>query len=160
MPFFASSDAESSLENNLETLAHDSSDWKERLSVESIFYFESLEWESHKLKKLKINGQLSLSAQKKAQDMAEREYFGHKGPAGEDPWKWIENENYSYLIAGENLAVNFISPEKAVIAWMNSPSHRENLLNEKFTETGIGISQGYYKNKKATYIVQFFAAPM
>ena len=43
-----------------------------------------------------------------------------------------------YKVAGENLAGN-ISPEKAVEAWINSPTHKENILEERFAYTGISV---------------------
>lgn len=51
---------------------------------------------------------------------------------------------------GENIAYNrgYENPvESAVERWMESPSHRENLLNSRWRESGIGIS----KTKDGTY---------
>ncbi|MCH8329530.1 MAG: GTPase HflX, partial [Nanoarchaeota archaeon] len=58
--------------------------------------------------------------------------------------------------------VGFISqlPKELLNAWMNSPAHKENILNNNFTEIGIGISQGLYNDRETTFIVQFFGTPI
>jgi len=102
---------------------------------------------------------LNRAAQAKAEDMARNGYFAHTSPAGRDPWYWILQENYIFARAGENLAVNFYGSSEVVDAWMNSTTHRKNILNEGFSEIGIGIARGIYKGQDATFIVQMFATP-
>ena len=59
-------------------------------------------------------------------------------------------------MAGENLAVNFVDSQDAINAWMNSPIHRDNILNNNFHEIGVGTAKGIYEGKETTFIVQFF----
>ena len=47
----------------------------------------------------------------------------------------------NYNTAGENIAGNS-SNSAAVTAWMNSPGHRANILNNTFNYTGIGVVKG------------------
>lgn len=63
-----------------------------------------------------------------------------------------------YQYAGENLAINFYDTNDLIQAWLKSPSHKENLLNPNFEQTGIGITQGRYLGKETTFVVQFFAS--
>lgn len=105
------------------------------------------------------NDLLKEAAQLKANDMATREYFSHKTPEGEDPWIFLEKAGYKYLSAGENLAINFSDSKKVHNAWMNSSTHRANILQPKFTEIGIATAEGRYKGKKAMFVVQFFGKP-
>lgn len=105
------------------------------------------------------NELLTKGAQLKANDMAEKGYFSHTGPDGSQPWKWFRDVGYRYQYAGENLAVNFTESEDVVNAWMNSPSHRANILKRDFTEIGIGIATGTYKGRAAVFVVQFFGKP-
>ncbi len=105
------------------------------------------------------NELLARGAQMKADDMAEKGYFAHVGPDGSAPWKWFNEAGYKYQYAGENLAVNFTESEDVVTAWMNSPTHRANILRQEFTEIGIGIATGTHKGKRAVYVVQFFGKP-
>lgn len=60
--------------------------------------------------------------------------------------------------AGENLAAGntTVSPETVVQTWMNSPTHRENILSDKFTNLAVGFvfdPNSQYK----TYWSQFFS---
>lgn len=109
---------------------------------------------------LTINPQLTLAAQRKAQDMAQKGYFAHVSPEGVTPWSWFSGTGYRFTHAGENLAVRFSDSETIVRAWMNSDGHRANLLNPDFTEIGIGIAEGEYKGKKAIFVVQLFGTPV
>jgi len=108
---------------------------------------------------LKINPLLTQAAQLKAEDMASKNYFSHTSPDGLTPWYWFQKVGYNYSFAGENLAINFSDSQDAVNAWMNSPSHKANILNSNFTDIGIGISQGTYQNKQTIFIVQMFGRP-
>jgi|CXWL01.1.fsa_nt_gi uncharacterized protein YkwD len=102
---------------------------------------------------------LVAAAQAKANDMAEKEYFAHTSPEGIDPWYWMREAGYTFSYAGENLAVNFSDSEDVVSAWMDSPGHRANILNGKFTEIGIATAVGEYKGQKTTFVVQMFGTP-
>ncbi len=108
---------------------------------------------------LAINDLLVLSAQMKANDMAEKGYFAHISPDGKDPWYWLNKAGYQYKNAGENLAVNFFDSDEVHDAWMNSPTHKENILRNGFTEIGIATAEGTYKGKKAIFVAQFFGEP-
>lgn len=108
---------------------------------------------------LTVNPLLTAAAQAKADDMATLGYFSHTSPDGSQPWKWIQGAGYEYSAAGENLAVNFSDSEKVEDAWMDSPTHRANILNAKFTEIGIATAVGEYKGRKTTFVVQMFGAP-
>lgn len=102
---------------------------------------------------------LNAAAQAKAEDMAARGYFSHKGPDGESPWTWLDEVGYAYVYAGENLAVRFKDSERVVDAWMASPTHRANIVKEQYQEIGVGLAEGIYKGEPATYIVQYFGTP-
>lgn len=108
---------------------------------------------------LKSNELLTHAAQLKAEDMVARGYFSHQGPEGETPWTWLEKIGYDYISAGENLAVNFTESEDMVSAWMNSESHKQNIISGRFTEIGIGIAKGLYEGREAIFVVQFFGKP-
>lgn len=63
--------------------------------------------------------------------------FSHTRPDGSD-W-WTVNSNLMY---GENLAKGYESAEAAVQAWMNSPTHKANILDTEFTSGAIAIHIG------------------
>ena len=108
---------------------------------------------------LTVNPVLVAAAQAKANDMATYGYFAHISPQGVDPWHWFEQAGYKFTYAGENLAVDFSDSGDVNTAWMNSPTHRENLLNPKYTEIGIATAQGMYQGHLTTFVVQEFGTP-
>ncbi len=105
------------------------------------------------------NRLLSTAAKDKLRDMFEKNYWDHTSPDGERAWSFINKTGYSYSMAGENLARGFISANSMVKAWMNSETHRKNILNESFTQTGIAVGNGVIEGKETTVAVQIFGIP-
>lgn len=105
------------------------------------------------------NPMLSQAAQTKLQDMFTKNYWDHISPTGEKAWIFINNTGYSYSIAGENLARGFVSADSMIDAWMDSPTHKKNILDKDFRETGIAVGNGVVNGKSATVAVQLFGAP-
>ena len=109
---------------------------------------------------LEVDEKLNQAAQLKAEDMIARDYFSHQGPTGELPWSWLDGVGYNYAVAGENLAMDVNDPKVLINAWLNSPAHAKNILNESFTEMGIGIAKGKINNKETIVVVMFLAREM
>lgn len=108
------------------------------------------------LPKYKINDSLEKSADIKADDMLIKNYWSHYSPDGQAPWSIIQNVGYSYKLAGENLAEGYTSPEEVVQAWMDSPAHKANLLNNNFNEIGISVKTGKLLGEPTTLVVTHF----
>lgn len=108
---------------------------------------------------LTVNPLLVKAAQAKANHMAENGYFSHNSPDGKTPWYWFAQAGYKYASAGENLAINFTDSYDVNTAWMNSPGHRANILNGKFTEIGIATAEGMYQGRPTVFVVQTFGRP-
>lgn len=108
------------------------------------------------LPELTINTKLSDAAYEKALDMIDNNYFAHVSPAGKTPWYWMEQEGYNYIYAGENLAINFKTPEATQTAWMNSPSHRENILSTNYKEIGVAQATGVVNGQQTVVVVEMF----
>ncbi len=96
----------------------------------------------------------------KATDMFARNYWAHYGPDGTTPWSFITNSGYEYEYAGENLAKNFMFSDGVVQAWMESPTHRENILRNEYTEIGYAIQNGVLNGEETTLVVQMFGTPL
>ncbi len=111
------------------------------------------------LRTLTMNPVLVAAAQAKADDMAAKGYFAHVSPQGVDPWHWFKEAGYAFDYAGENLAVDFSDSGDVERAWMNSPTHRENILNPHFTEIGIATAEGTFQGRPTTFVVQAFGTP-
>ena len=112
------------------------------------------------LSPLKYNSLLSESASKKAQDMFVNNYWAHTSPGGVTPWDFFKSTGYQYSLAGENLARDFYDTESLIKAWMNSPTHKANIVNPKYQEIGIGVVNGTLNGMKTTLVVQHFATPV
>lgn len=113
-----------------------------------------------KIGTLATNPLLTKAAEKKAADMAQRNYFAHVSPTGLTPWYWFKQAGYSYTYAGENLAIDFISSEDVVAAWLKSPSHRANLLSTKYKDIGVAVRTAKIDGAAALIVVQMFGAPV
>jgi hypothetical protein len=111
------------------------------------------------LQPLSQNSLLAQAAARKAEDMFARQYFAHVTPDNKQPWEFLRAENYVYLAAGENLAIDFLNPESAHTALMNSPSHRENILNSLYSEVGVSVIPGTFQDHQSIIVVQFFGKP-
>ncbi|MEK7140395.1 MAG: CAP domain-containing protein [Patescibacteria group bacterium] len=105
------------------------------------------------------NDLLNKAAQLKAEDMAAKGYFAHTSPEGRTPWYWLEQVGYKYVYAGENLAVNFFESEDVSQAWMNSPTHRANIVKANYQEIGIGVANGTFEGRNTVFVAQFFGTP-
>lgn len=108
---------------------------------------------------LAVSPVLTNAAQQKANDMASKGYFAHISPEGITPWYWFKQVGYDYIFAGENLAVNFTDSVDVHRAWIASPTHKQNILDQRFTEIGIATAEGFYKGRQATFVVQMFGKP-
>ena len=105
---------------------------------------------------LKENGLLSEAARQKAGDMYAFNYWAHNSPSGRTPWTFFSDVGYKYQYAGENLARDFKDSDSVIVAWMNSPSHRENIVNGKYQEIGIAVVDGKLQGTETTLVVQLF----
>ncbi|MBI4122676.1 MAG: hypothetical protein HY462_01630 [Parcubacteria group bacterium] len=104
------------------------------------------------------NHQLTQAAFRKAGDMLEKGYFAHTTPDSKPFYRWIEDENYYYLYAGENLAIDFETSEGVVAAWMASPTHRANIVNENYSDIGLVAVRGNWQDRETTVVVQMFGS--
>ncbi len=108
------------------------------------------------LKELLVSEKLNEAATLKVNDMVEHKYFAHTSPAGRSPWHWFEKSGYDYKYAGENLAINFTTAEAEQAAWMNSPTHRKNILNINYKEIGVAVAAGEVNGHMGIIAVQEF----
>ncbi len=108
---------------------------------------------------LMIDPVLVKAAQEKADDEAAKGYFAHTSPEGIDSWHWFAQAGYSFTYAGENLAVDFTDSTAVMSAWMNSPTHRANILNGHYTQIGIATASGMYEGHPTIFVVQEFGSP-
>lgn len=94
------------------------------------------------LPELKLNAKLREVARRHSADMAAAGYFSHTSPSGQGLKDRLGTSLGSRFLAGENIQRNdYPDPARVAIqGWLKSPGHLQNILNEKFTETGIGVA--------------------
>jgi hypothetical protein len=112
------------------------------------------------MKPLKSNRVLNEAALAKAQDMLSKQYWSHNAPDGTQPWTFFKKAKYDYSVAGENLARDFSNTSDMMSAWMNSPTHKANIVHGKYTEIGIAVVDGKLNGVETTLVVQFFGTPV
>lgn len=94
------------------------------------------------LEPLEMQQDLRTLARAHSQDMVDRDFFGHENPDGNDAFDRMDNAGIQYNGAGENVARNnFADPvARAIAGWMESQGHRDNILRETFTHSGMGVA--------------------
>ena len=130
------------------------------ITANKLFHLTNQEREKDGLEMLTYSVKLQEAAQKKAENMFLNDYWSHYGPNGETPWQYILSTGYQYEYAGENLAKNFLFSDGVVRAWMNSPTHKENILRKDYTEVGFAVVDGVLNGEETTLVVQMFAKPL
>jgi uncharacterized protein YkwD len=88
---------------------------------------------------LQVSDDLMTSAQLKAEDMVENDYYGHTSPVYGTAPAMIKK--YANAAGTENIAYGQGTPARAIKWWMNSPGHKAAMLNTKYTHIGVGITQ-------------------
>ena len=111
---------------------------------------------AHGLAPLRLNPALVRAATQHACDMAKFGYFDHctpNAPTGTENYADYASEQQYPGLCGENLYHGTPRPADILTGWMNSVKHRENLLEPRYNEIGIGLARGrdYYD----TFCVQF-----
>lgn len=131
------------------------------VNINTLLMSTNQERSSNGLPELSLNKQLTSAAQAKANDMAARDYWSHTTPEGSEPWEFIQDTGYSYQKAGENLAYGFNSSEDTISGWMNSATHRANLLDSTYEEVGFGFANAKNFNKSGpeTIVVAMYGSP-
>lgn len=126
------------------------------ISPSKVIQLVNLARQKEGLAPLVQNDTLMKIAKEKLNDMIENNYFAHTSPTGKTPWSWFVKEKYDYQYAGENLAINFTSAEEQQKAWMDSSTHRKNILNVNYQEIGVAFGAGEIDGKMSLITVQEF----
>ncbi len=131
-----------------------------RLSIKGIIESTNKERASFNLPPLIENTRLNNSALSKVVDMFDNEYFEHISPSGVGVADLATDYGYEYIIIGENLALGGFKDDQTVVtAWMNSPGHRANILNDRYTEIGVSVGRGVFNGQEVWIAVQHFGLP-
>ncbi len=102
---------------------------------------------------LRLNTLLNISAQKKGEVMLSSNCWSHYCPPNKSPWKFFDEAKYDYVFAGENLAEGYYNIGDVMQAWINSKTHRDNIVKPEFVEVGFAILYGNYLNNSNNMLV-------
>lgn len=119
----------------------------------------------NKLGDVKQSASLAMAAKAYAAYLAKSGAFSHTAD-GREAGDRVTSAGYSWCTVAENLAMHLDSrgfesrdlAKKSVEGWINSPSHKANLLAPHVTEIGVGVAQAPGKDPKFIS-VQLFARP-
>ena len=93
---------------------------------------------------LTLNDGLTGVARARAQDMVDQDYFAHFGPDGSSAFTLVAARGLQFAALGENLARADGDPASSVALamrnFMASPTHRANILDERYVEVGVGVA--------------------
>lgn len=126
------------------------------LSASEIVSSINKERTSRGLNALNINPKLTQAAQARSEVLARAGRIFHIRAPKDTPWAVLSQVGYSYILAGENLALGIETHSELTSRWMASPTHRENILEAKFEDIGIGITTGYYEGQLMSYVVSYY----
>ncbi|MDJ0619725.1 MAG: CAP domain-containing protein [Calothrix sp. MO_192.B10] len=105
----------------------------------------------YRLRPLRFNCRLYRAAQRHTVDMVKRNKISHTGSDGSSVGVRVKRSGYKFSAVAENVAKGQRTPSQVVKSWMNSPGHRRNILNPRYTEIGVGYANRYW--------TQVFARP-
>lgn len=98
---------------------------------------------------LVANASLATTAERYAQYMVSDAHFAHQDESGHNVvWRVLNDDPTladRWLVIGENLGwgtYTLATPRSMVEGWMESPSHRDNILYPNYDEIGVGIVAG------------------
>jgi len=112
---------------------------KKRLMQKKIFNAANQVRYDQGLPLLKRNAKLDNAAMEKAKDIVARNYWSHTNPEGKEFKTFISESGYTYTYAGENLAKDFYTVQETIQAWVESPTHYQNIIKTNYKETGIAV---------------------
>lgn len=129
------------------------------IDSENIINLTNKERKSNGINTLTANQLLTKAAYDKADALMKNQTFSHT--IGDRKFSaWIKDTNYKYSFVGENLAINFMSSEGVIKAWLDSPTHKKNLLNDRFQEIGVAVVEGKFQGQNSIIVVQIFGTPL
>ncbi|MCA9369250.1 hypothetical protein KC721_03045 [Candidatus Woesebacteria bacterium] len=130
------------------------------ITTDKVIQYTNQERAKSGLQQVSYNPVLSDAARRKAADMFSAQYWAHTSPSGKEPWDFMREVRYTYKVAGENLARDFLDTPSMVAAWMNSPTHRANIMNPRYSEIGVAVVNGTLLGTETTLVVQMFGDPV
>lgn len=102
---------------------------------------------------LAVSSTLNQSAADKCADMQVRNYWSHDTPDGQSFDTFFYNR-WGLGQVGENLVKSRYRPDDAVQAWMDSPTHKANILGP-YTRAGFAVCEGPQRHLIVQHLSQY-----
>jgi hypothetical protein len=142
-------------------LKSESENPKSFLTREGVIEWTNIQREKNGLSSLTENTTLDKMAEVKVDDMFLNQYFAHVSPLNQGVGDLAKTFSYEFIIIGENLALGDYKNDEALVqAWMDSPGHRENILNNRYQEIGVAVKKGNFEGRSTWLAVQHFGLPL
>ncbi|WP_158232440.1 CAP-associated domain-containing protein [Sporosarcina sp. P13] len=106
--------------------------------------------EEHNVPLLKNDEKLATLSWEHSQEMIFQKYSSHTPQSTELFAERLKIAGIPNTKAAENTAFNYIDAIETVHGWLNSPKHRDVLLNPSFTHMGVGVYNKYYTQSFVT----------
>ena len=121
---------------------------------ENLFKFVNQEREKQNLPLLTLSSNLSLLARAHSQDMAQHKKLSHLSSSERPYTARLADKGFYFIERGENIAFSeTFKTEFIHKSLMESQAHRENILDPKFDQVGIGV---VLKEESGYYVTQDF----
>ena len=127
----------------------------EKQMESEVFVILNQERESRGIHSLERNAILDSVAEAHSQDMAKKDYFNHINLDGQTPMDRVDETGKICKYVGENLAYNShesFTAQERMEGLMNSPSHRDNILDTDYVQVGLAVEKG----EDSFYLTQVF----
>ncbi len=106
---------------------------------------------------LKLNEKLTVMSCVRAEEIAWSGVQGHKRPDGRKCFSIYSEAGFDEGTAGENLGYGFWKPEEVCLAWKNSKTHYNNIIDPRFTTIGIGVAADPDEDGKLVWATHFLS---
>lgn len=133
------------------------------LSAQTFNGTEIISRVNHERVKLKLSSlvevqALNRAAIDKANAIVKAQVLAHNLP-GRPFYTFVDDQKFKYEVLGENLAIDYLDAESTLDAWMSSPAHKKNILDDRYTQTGVAVIPINLGGKDTILTVQIFAKP-
>ena len=118
----------------------------DKISAINIIELTNKQRSLQSVKPLSINTDLVNAAQKRAEALAQQLESGNDNPNQISAWEYLKEVNYPFKLAGENIAIGSNTNQETINGWMQSITHKTNIINASYNDIGVGVASFYAAN--------------
>lgn len=127
---------------------------------DEVIRLTNIERAKHGLLPVRKSTILTQAARAHNADMIANNFVSHTGSNGFSSALRAQAAGYATYgwercYVGENIAAGLHTPQDAINGWLNSPTHKANMLRPEYREIGVGVAKG---GRYGTYWTQDFGS--